>query len=86
MRMSSTFPLPHSPRFHAKKLFRITQEFLLVRFMEPLLVLSRETEDGRFVLVDEEEDEVSGVAMGLPIAFIGGRVVAPFSGGGRTGV
>ena len=34
------------------------QEFLLVRFLEPLLVLAKEAEKGRFVLLSEDEDEV----------------------------
>lgn len=36
-----------------------SQEFLIVRFLEPLLILAKEVEPGRFFLLSEEEDQVS---------------------------
>ncbi len=34
------------------------QEFLIVRFLEPILVLAKEKSPGKYVLIDEEEEQV----------------------------
>ncbi|CAN0278448.1 unnamed protein product [Ascophyllum nodosum] len=39
------------------------EEFLLVRFLEPLLLLAKEKEPGRFVLLNDEEDEDASPAV-----------------------
>ena len=51
-------PLPGSYVLMPPCDFALAQEFLLVRFLEPLLVLAKEAENGRFVLLNEDEDQV----------------------------
>lgn len=40
----------------------LKQEFLIVRFLEPILILAKEQAPGKYMLIDEEEEQVMSKA------------------------